>query len=212
LSTRFRVTLFGNTEEIASEEFEVKIWGTDETNDDCKMATATSSGGATDHSLVFAAGSKYAALNITDALSVWIDGVDDTTKCRPIFTLKVKDPEENDPALQWKSWDELGDTLRLAHPGHHFGSHVYLNDTTAFFTMNMTASDVATVTRFTSGGQTMLEFKISASIPGSDSMGATALETDLVTNYFFIKILDESAAQACANNSPVSSDYRYGQD
>jgi hypothetical protein len=65
----------------------------------------------------------------------------------------------------------------------------------------MTAGDVAAAKqRFTQGGETLLTFNITAVIPGSDSMGVTAMNGEKISTEFKVFILDETVSGACADN------------
>lgn len=142
IKTKFRLSLIGNGNEIAYDEFDVSFIGPAPTTNDCENAEVRILRGAQPEPLVYTSTDLFKRKEVDEAIVVSVQDASgkDLPECRPTFELRVLNPIL--PTPDFTPWDRLGDSLQ-ASLGYELNSRAFLEGTR--FNFRMSAEELETV-------------------------------------------------------------------
>jgi hypothetical protein len=143
---------------------------------------------------------KFADVEILQTVIV----TGDTDGCSPIFMLYMQDIDD-----AYKPIEGMKDILTgvVSEKGSTLTSSFGFDEHTGDLTMHFSNSDVAhTKDRFEDAGKILVNLRVYAMQPGSQTDGPLATLTDLPYGDFTVEILEQAEIDACVDNKLVKTD------
>jgi hypothetical protein len=150
-------------------------------------------------------GGKWAHLMIDRPLEIKRENATNFEQCEYEFQLHALDGDK------WKVWDELANELQQ-DTDIDLISNIYVSPFDGFFSMNLYDADFNELRdRFTVNGETYVDLKIVAFIPGSAHSGPNQELDDLPHANIRVYIIDDAKADLCMSNMIATTPYTHSE-
>jgi hypothetical protein len=107
----------------------------------------------------------------------------------------------------YQSWSDAERDLEESFPEHEFMSKVHFNEKNAKLELSLTYDDVQIyIEHFAStSGDVIMEFRISAFIPGSEAASASMPDSDLINFTIYVVLVDQSTVGQCMDTQLINT-------